>query len=169
MASDEDYKQRDLERRERAEVDRAVMEDQSRRDVIEKAARGESSVKGGGGTSISWGLPGERTALAQFIVKLGWRSLVVGILLWVLHLAMPIMIGESLPGLVIGLGGFCLILVYLFQGVAFILTLAALLIIWNAGTTPEGFKLSAVPVYAYLAGFGMIAVGYILKKLLSKD
>lgn len=118
---------------------------------------------------LEWGLPGEKTAIANSIVKVGWVGVIAGALLWVLHMAMPAMMGAIVPGIVIGVGAFCLVLVYLFQAVGMVLFLAAAVIIWYTGTTPDGFKFSAIPIWAYLAGFGLVAFAYLLKKLLSRD
>lgn len=142
------------------------------REAIDKEYSGSRSSSGGGsgGSSIgNLGIPGERTAFANFILKLGYAGLILGAALWCVHLASPSMVGKDLPGEVFVSGIACLALVHLFQVVVFILVIVAVFLIWNAGTTPDGFKFSAVPVQAYLMGAGIIVVGYFLKKILSRD
>lgn len=147
------------------------LREREEREAIDKeysGSRRSSGGSGGGGVG-NLGLPGERTAFANFILKLGYVGLGLGAVLWCVHLAAPSAVGSHLPGAILGGGIACLALVHLFQVVVFILLIAAVFLVWNAGTTPDGFKFSAVPVWAYLVGVGIIVVGYFLKKVLSKD
>jgi hypothetical protein len=164
---EEHWKQRDLENKERAEIDERVVKGLQRYDDAYNPKT--EPTTGGGGASVDWGLPGEKTGFARFVLKVGWTGVVVGILLWALHKEMPDMMGELVPSVVIGIGVFCLVLIYLFQVVILLLLIPAIVIPWYMGTTADGFEFSAVPFWAYLTGVGLVAFAYFLKKILLKD
>ena len=165
----ETYKEAD---QRKVEEHRQTMEDlaQSQRDENNRASTTGTSGGGGGGSIGSLGLPGEKTAFGHFISKVGFWGLGIGICLWFFHQSSPSIIGEKLPMLVIGVGIACLALIYLFQVVMFILTAVTILFIWYEGSrSPEGFHLSAVPIWAYVVSGGAIFMGYLLKKALCHD
>jgi hypothetical protein len=69
----------------------------------------------------------------------------------------------------LGGGLACLAFVYFFKAFFYILLIAAVLILANAGSkSPDGFSISSIPIEAYLAALGMVAVAFILRAVISK-
>lgn len=130
--------------------------------------RYEDSVGRTAGTPVKLGLTGERTAFAEWVLRVGWVALAVGVLLRIMNNS-TLMDGKPLSQVLIILGIACLGMVYLFQVFAILYTIAAMLLFYNAGSTPQGFSLGAVPIQAYLVSGGIIFIIYIMKRALVRN
>ena len=155
---------RDIENNTREMVNAQNEESAIRRRDYDNNMRGDGKA----GPSVKLGLTGERTAFAEWVLRVGWVALAVGVLLRIMNNS-TLMDGKPLSQVLIILGVACLGMVYLFQLFAILYTIAAMLLFYNAGSTPQGFSLGAVPIQAYLVSGGIIFVIFLMKRLLVRN
>jgi hypothetical protein len=133
-----------------------------------KKQEGEfNRMKGGSSQYNDLGLPGKKTFIAKLILIFGFLLIGLGLTLISFEIQTGQMFGISTSKLIIIIGASCLIFIYLFQLVMFILTIFAVFFLWYQGSrNADGFILSTIPISAYLVSGGIILICYILRKIL---
>jgi len=156
----------ETEREHYAREREELMREQREGALRDRDRRSETGGGSSGGGDLTF--PGQKTSFAKFILYLGWGLLFARLVLRITE-ASGDFLGVSLQQLTFWGGLLCLAFVYLAQVIWVIIMLVVLWFFYQAGSTPDGFQFSAVPLKMYLVVIGAVALLPLMRTLLSRD